>query len=249
MKLVPVNDAKYACDYVNALFDAMKQPKRRFLTDMIDCLNGLGKHGGDSRSWFEARLISVDGPSIHRSIRISAHRAIELRLHDVSRADELEFHITLCERLLDCASTLHALTEQAATDQLTGLLRREAWSGIVDSLTEPGCLIYLDLDQFKTVNDRQGHRVGDALLRSFAHHLRAHFRASDSVFRWGGDEFVLVVPTITLDQATQKVTRLQDKIAPLVQFSVGIASFDSDTYLSAALERADQSLYRQKNKS
>jgi diguanylate cyclase (GGDEF)-like protein len=214
MKLVPVNDAKYACDYVNALFDAMKQPKRRFLTDMIDCLNGLGKHGGDSRSWFEARLISVDGPSIHRSIRISAHRAIELRLHDAGRADG-----------------------------------REAWSGVVDSLTEPGCLIYLDLDQFKTVNDRQGHMVGDALLRSFAHHLRGHFRASDSVFRWGGDEFVLVVPTITLDQATQKVTRLQDKIAPLVQFSFGIASFDSDTCLSAALERADQSLYRQKNKS
>ncbi len=249
MKLVPVGDAQYLCEYVNALFDAMEQPKRRFITHMINCLNDLGKHGDHSERWFEAKLSDLDTAAAHRSIRISAHRVIELTLHDEDRADELQFHLTLCERLLASATTLHALAEQAETDQLTGLLRREAWPSVIKALSGSGCLIYIDLDQFKSVNDHQGHVAGDALLHRFGRHLKGHFRDSDSLFRWGGDEFVLILPAITLEHATQKMQTLQDTTATWVPFSFGVERFDSHMCLTTALERADQSLYQHKERS
>lgn len=96
----------------------------------------------------------------------------------------------------------------------------------------PITLAYLDLDNFKTENDRRGHAAGDALLRRFAGRLRASIRASDIAARVGGDEFAVLLPELSADEARQAVERLHGVLtrelrdgSELVSVSVGAAIF------------------------
>jgi diguanylate cyclase (GGDEF)-like protein len=98
----------------------------------------------------------------------------------------------------------HQLLKMATHDALTGLPNRrlltEQLQHTIDRLTrsaESAALLFIDLDGFKQVNDRYGHKVGDALLVAVADRLAASLRASDSVFRWGGDEFVVLSESAT----------------------------------------------------
>ncbi|WP_291297897.1 diguanylate cyclase domain-containing protein [Elioraea sp.] len=155
---------------------------------------------------------------------------------------------------------------QARTDPLTGLMNRRAFleelSRRLDRLDrerQPGALLYLDLDNFKPVNDRLGHEAGDAALRAAAQMLRGAVRPTDLVARLGGDEFAL-----WLDGADERIAVLRaDRLladAPLslahvsldaetpISFSIGIAVRDSAARedLSHMMMRADTAMYAAK---
>ncbi len=107
----------------------------------------------------------------------------------------------------------------------------------------------VDLDHFKLVNDRYGHAVGDETLRSLARCLRSVTRQVDTVARFGGEEFALVLVCAGEQGARAMVTRLQDawrSSEPLTSFSAGIAVHLDGASTTATVARADAALYRAK---
>lgn len=155
----------------------------------------------------------------------------------------------------------HALlSRQALTDPLTGLPNRHAaYAAIGRLLTQvaagqPGSVILLDVDHFKTVNDMHGHPTGDRVLVSLAGALRAHTDDTHTPGRWGGEEFILVLPGVTLTQAADLAEQLRTHLhttphpdAGVVTASFGVATPHPGDDLGRLTARADQALYRAKS--
>lgn len=152
--------------------------------------------------------------------------------------------------------TLEAL---ANTDALTGLPNRRALYGAVERLLnaadqgKPACLILLDLDHFKGINDRYGHNAGDAVLAQAATRLRERLRGGDTVGRWGGEEFLIVLPGADAAGAEQVAERLRREVGTLpfpevgpVTASLGVAQAEPGDDLGRWVARADAALYRAK---
>jgi diguanylate cyclase (GGDEF)-like protein len=107
------------------------------------------------------------------------------------------------------------------------------------------CLAMIDLDNFKTYNDRHGHQAGDLVLKEAATAWRAEVRSTDLLARYGGEEFVLLLPACALADAVAIVERLR-AATPLVTGSVGLAEWDFQEASADLVERADQALYAAK---
>jgi len=149
---------------------------------------------------------------------------------------------------------LFKLREQAAFDDLTGVLRRAAGISAADREVArarrqktPLAVAFIDLDGLKQVNDGRGHVAGDQLLRGLASGLRSALRGQDLVLRYGGDEFVCVLPDTTAEAAAVKLKQIQEELAANgVGFSVGIAQFERNDDIVSLLGRADGELYKMK---
>ena len=159
------------------------------------------------------------------------------------------------------------LEELATTDALTGLLNRRALldrlAGEVDRarrFKSQLSLLMVDLDHFKTVNDRHGHLAGDEVLRKVASLLSGIVRSIDVVARYGGEEFVIALPETVSDGAVVFAERLRERVAQEglkvasdsdfhLTCSVGVATFPSPhvASLEALFARADEALYRAKS--
>jgi diguanylate cyclase (GGDEF)-like protein/PAS domain S-box-containing protein len=148
------------------------------------------------------------------------------------------------------ADLLARLDELTRTDELTGLPNRRAWDDVFERELaaarrhgQPLSVAMLDLDHFKAYNDRHGHLAGDGLLRDAAAAWLQHLRASDVLARWGGEEFVLLLPGTTAPQAAELVLRLRGLLPDNVTFSAGVAASDGSVSARALLNAADQALY------
>ncbi len=159
------------------------------------------------------------------------------------------------------------LLRLATEDSLTGMPNRGRTMALASAAVEaaaeqhrPLTIALLDLDHFKTINDRCGHATGDHVLREFARISRSSLRAGDILGRWGGEEFLLILPDTTLDAALASVERLRvlalaiqvpgaTQEAPMrVTFSAGLATTaDGPRSLDEIIARADAALYEAKN--
>ncbi|MGA3029155.1 MAG: sensor domain-containing diguanylate cyclase [Candidatus Limnocylindrales bacterium] len=157
------------------------------------------------------------------------------------------------------AETLRAVATRAETDSLTGLLNRGAFDEklaamIGDPRCQPLVLVMLDLDGFKQYNDVHGHPAGDALLRYAGKAIAASVRDSDLCFRYGGDEFALLLPGTDQETARGIAERVRLAIGAIrakgtskVTASVGLGSLTPDAHSADALTAAtDSALYRAK---
>jgi two-component system, cell cycle response regulator len=166
------------------------------------------------------------------------------------------------ERLRD---NVQMSIELAITDALTGLYNRRYMETHVGSLVDqavsrgkPLTVLVLDIDYFKSINDSHGHDAGDDVLREFAIRIRKSIRGIDLACRYGGEEFVVVMPETDLAVATMVAERLRRRIAaePFaiqqgarsveVTISIGIAALGPQDNAASVLKRADQALYRAK---
>jgi diguanylate cyclase (GGDEF)-like protein len=145
------------------------------------------------------------------------------------------------------------LYRAAGTDPLTGLANRRAWQatadrGLAHALRsgEPFTVVLIDLDDFKAVNDRAGHRAGDALLQALATEWSAQLRLSDLLGRYGGDEFVLSLPSTDAARTEDLLARL--RAAHPAAWSAGTASARPGDTVAELLVRADTDLYRNKRR-
>ena len=177
-------------------------------------------------------------------------------------------HINLLEQLVSQIampienSRLYAKVEQRArTDELTGLLNRRSLDEVITS--EIGrhsryggvfSLIIFDLDSFKTYNDNNGHLAGDKLLGQISGIMKGIIRSSDQAFRYGGDEFAILFPQTTIDDAYQVAERVRKQVASEVKtgyapltISLGLASWPADGIgLNDIIAAADTALYQAK---
>jgi diguanylate cyclase (GGDEF)-like protein len=155
--------------------------------------------------------------------------------------------------------------QAAVVDSLTGLPNRRAFfdraaAAVAASARHKFALsaVFIDLDHFKGINDTLGHAAGDQVLKETARRLDSLRRTEDLICRYGGEEFVLLLPYTTLEQAATVAERVRESVAskpvdfygkPIsVTFSAGVASFPSGDTLEALLRRADQAMYRAKQK-
>jgi diguanylate cyclase (GGDEF)-like protein len=141
------------------------------------------------------------------------------------------------------------LRRAATRDPLTGLDNRTGLDTLLESAAAGDAFVLLDLDHFKDVNDEHGHAIGDLVLTDFAGVVSAQLRRDDSAIRYGGEEVLLHLPRVTLQDAGQVIDRIRQAwsdIAPLTTFSAGAAAVLRGGEGRAALIAADKNLYRAK---
>ena len=163
-------------------------------------------------------------------------------LTETLRADQLAVSL---------ARQLEASRAAADTDPLTGLLNRRAWNAVCaveqgrhHRLGDHASVVVVDLDDLKGVNDSLGHAAGDELLRTAARVLRTTIRAGDHLARIGGDEFTVLCPQTTQDEAGHLATRLTAALAEAeVAASTGTGTMTQVTGMSDAQDEADRRMY------
>ena len=156
----------------------------------------------------------------------------------------------------------YMLYNAALEDQLTGLKNRRGFFEfynrnivpMLDKMTVS--LIICDIDHFKRVNDTYGHNAGDEILRHVSSMLADNSRVDDGVFRWGGEEFIILLPKTDLDDAAQIAERMRQKIEQSVPtfegteikvtMSFGCAEIDPSAAIESTVQRADEKLYTAK---
>lgn len=138
-------------------------------------------------------------------------------------------------------------------DPLTGLANRRLLRKALDQARQTGAaIIFMDINDFKEVNDRFGHQIGDLALKRTAKVLTDSFRPQDRVFRWGGDEFLVIAPNLSAPAAQSRISRVRELLsspdmdAPRCSISVGICVLEAGGDPTAALDKADQMMYQQK---
>jgi diguanylate cyclase (GGDEF)-like protein len=155
---------------------------------------------------------------------------------------------------------LEQIKRQAESDELTGLVNRRAAMPMLKSEmaarqrgTGQICLALIDIDRFKAINDRFGHQTGDEALRQFANIGKSALRAGDMFARWGGEEFLLMLPDSNIAQGVECIERIRAALAATpfdfvcpgykMTLSAGVTHLRPQDTLEAALERADQAMY------
>ncbi|PHS23994.1 MAG: PleD family two-component system response regulator [Robiginitomaculum sp.] len=201
-------------------------------------------------------------------------KALDIGVNDVllRPVDANEFSARVktqlrCKRYADTLrQSLDSSFEMSVTDQLTGLHnRRFMQARLEDALArlehgvEPASVMIADVDFFKLVNDKWGHDAGDKVLQEIARRLKANMRAIDITCRYGGEEFVVVMPGADVTAAIQAAERLRVSIeadpfdlgsgngTTLITMCAGVAELVSGDTHESALIRADQALYEAKS--
>lgn len=160
--------------------------------------------------------------------------------------------LRLNEELVASRDRLRQLVD---LDPLTNLVNRRGLRAELARVKPRGAaVIFIDLDDFKKVNDLHGHMAGDACLRRVARQLTCAFRAGDALFRWGGDEFLVVAPELDAGGAERRLGELREQLArqdgdaPVCSVSAGIAALPPGGDPEVALAEADAHMYADKER-
>ncbi|MBV7544326.1 sensor domain-containing diguanylate cyclase [Acidovorax sp. sic0104] len=181
-----------------------------------------------------------------------------IRLLELKRANERQGHM-----LVELEEARRQMAVLAHTDVLTGLSNRRAFTerlrqelALLQRGGEPASLLMLDVDHFKRVNDLHGHHAGDMALQHVAALCREVFRAADVVSRWGGEEFMALLPATGVDQAGAVAERLHAALAArpvpgiepalVLTASMGLSAFEPLHPLDITLRTLDAAMYTAK---
>ena len=165
------------------------------------------------------------------------------------------------KRTRELADKTRQLEILETTDSLTGLYNRRKFNSILEHemnrferYESPLCLLLVDIDRFKAINDAHGHDVGDQVIIQLANILKTGVRRSDCVSRWGGEEFLLMNIEISEQQACQVAEKLRIEIGQTdfetvgkLSVSIGVAQIKGKDSAESLLKRVDQALHSAKN--
>jgi diguanylate cyclase (GGDEF)-like protein len=206
----------------------------------------------------QSALDFVAGLSVFISLTAYYTRAVSRRL-----LEGIRFQHANASLAAQLRTALHKVEIDAATDALTGHWNRRALDEVLKQQLErrassgrPFSILMLDIDFFKSINDEFGHMVGDDVLRAFAQRLREFLRAGDFCARFGGEEFVVILPDTPLAKAMDIGERIRKGMAqaplltkPRVQatVSIGVAAMEQEQSIGELFAAADAAVYLAKN--
>lgn len=199
------------------------------------------------------------------SVVMRLHRRYLAQIYAITPVIQHNLLTALCNRIRSGNNSLTYSQHNAHIDSLTKLpnrrwldyaFQRERQNSIENK--QPLCLIMLDVDHFKDYNDQHGHLAGDTVLQFISQQLREQLRPHDSIARFGGEEFVILLPNLSLSEAAEVAERLRFCLAsmnkipdthpqlPGVTISLGVAQLKPEDEITCLLHKADQALYQAK---
>ncbi len=243
------------CEILGYTRDELRgQPVMKFhpVEEIAHIQKELGRLTRDKLVTIESAFIRKDGSRVPVEItgKLLSNNQIIGLLRDISERKKAE----------------RVTQELLATDPLTGLYNRRYFFGIVNLIIaeavrygHPAAILLLDLDHFKQINDAHGHMMGDQALRHLANGIRGLIRSADVVARFGGDEFLILLPQTDEAQAFQMAERLHNYLletpvpntdpAIFITLSIGVSSIPAQhkaVLIETLLEQADLALYKAK---
>jgi len=253
-------------DKATACLSKKEEDLRAMLTSLAEAAETLSGHNERRADWlkrFTQQLqIVARGGDLSQMRRDLARQLEELKqLQDEMSGDNSRLIADMHKQLTDFKERLESTEKRAATDALTGLLNRGEGEARLAAQLAAGqtvSVILVDLDNFKRINDRFGHGSGDQVLKTFGHILSNSIRPSDTVCRWGGDEFLVMMTgneRIDEQRAVQFRERLKTRCQLVmlgklydlnVNASAGFSQARAGDTVSDLLARADTDLYRHK---
>ena len=250
--------------------DALRDMVRQVLAELGELGSATGRFSDKVAGYAQAIEAADSLDSLAAAVRemLDESRTV----HDVvagardrlaaehARASALE------SRVLGLEAELRRLADEVSTDALTQVANRR---GLAQAFTQetarvlrdgpekaPLAIGLIDIDNFKKLNDSLGHAAGDVALQSLAARVKEWLRPVDHIARFGGEEFVLLLPATPVDEAQQALTRLQRRLSAslfmhegqevFVTFSAGVTAWRAGETVEAALARADEGLYEAK---
>ncbi|PKN14057.1 MAG: hypothetical protein CVU67_07625 [Deltaproteobacteria bacterium HGW-Deltaproteobacteria-24] len=233
------------------------------------CIDGFFKqennffHKGmiePNESWIESMKKL---PEIQRVVKLinkeGEERIFTVKIHEYDN-DEKYYVISLTD-ITQIKQKSNLLEYQANHDQLTGLYNRQKFNDIFTKemrrckrYSSFLSVILFDIDNFKTVNDNYGHEAGDDVLRKIANIISVNLRETDSLVRWGGEEFIVLLPETDLQTASSVAEKLLESLSVLtfdfmpekITASFGVATLNETDSESSLISRADEMLYKAK---
>lgn len=239
------------------------------LKEMMDAINDWLHSSNDNMTKVSAEVerladekdCSVIMSCLHNSIvplLQSAHQQTRTLKQNVQK---ISLEVTQLKRELERATSI------ANTDELTNVPNRRGFNQYIKKLIEEAneqtstfSMLLVDIDHFKGINDDYGHLVGDSILRYLAKLFSNETKGKDFIARIGGEEFVVLLPQTTYDDAVKVANKIRDKVAknPLqvrnqekklnITVSIGVGFYQLGEPVDSLFERADQSLYLAKNR-
>ena len=251
---------------------AAREALKQLIQDMVLEVGELGEHAGRFQLATSQHAAAIESAQSleglaevvkallqdTRSVQAAVGRSQQKLQADQTRATELEDRVRALE------GELRRLSEEVSTDALTQVANRRGLDQAFEverarCEREAGATLavgLIDVDNFKKLNDSLGHAAGDTALKSLAAAVRERLRPVDHLARFGGEEFVLLLPGLAAAEAQQVMTRLQRSLSEalflhegrevFVTFSGGVTAFRAGETLQSALERADEALYEAK---
>jgi diguanylate cyclase (GGDEF)-like protein len=207
----------------------------------------------DLVGWATGHRLTAEEPVGPELARELLSTALGLRSNQLAGLSDTDVAAGL-ERLRALVRQIQRLSAAAAVDDLTGALRRGAG---LQALTREiarfhrfggkgVATIFIDVDGLKHINDSEGHAAGDTLLADVVAAIRERLRAYDLVIRWGGDEFVCVLPDATREDGERTLADIEQHVRDRTSgrsVSSGLASLESGDTAATLVDRADQALY------
>lgn len=254
----------------HSLADAKEQVKGMMIT-VADRLGEVATSTGTFQKKMEGYVQTIGTakgiPELHRVMdsmiqdtRIAHIEAV--RTHDdmVNARKEVQ---AAESRIQELESQLVQMSELAYEDQLTGSLNRRGLDEVLEREVarsvrrkSPLCISMVDLDNFKKLNDTYGHDTGDGALVHLVRVVKDTLRTMDIIARFGGEEFMIVLPDTALEDAVNTVTRVQRELTKsifmnnnerlLITFSAGVALHEEGEDTAAMIKRADEAMYKAK---
>jgi diguanylate cyclase len=236
----------------------------KLMQEVVQIAQSAGTDLTQFRAMLERRNEQLQSPLQQLAIRAIVAGLIGDTQKMAAMTEELTASLTTnLKDVEDLQSRLQRAEQEALLDPLTGLLNRRGFERSVRSLADEAgmptrcALLYIDIDRFKHINDRYGHLLGDKVLQAVASVLQANVKGRDIIARFGGEEFVVLLPGTAVPSAQIVAEQIRASVAlcPIqrtgiaidtITVSIGVCQGDAVQNLPGLLERADRAMYAAK---
>ncbi len=263
----------YGAEY-HRLKDAVDQNVNKFVSSVLGRQNQIVEHSKQSVSAFlrgqmviiavMILILCVTAVLLYTQVTTVLKQYVQCIEENIPIKEKGVYELRFLASVYNCTrekrdETENLLRHRAECDSLTGMINRGAFENIVGNILregeDEGCLLLIDVDRFKDINDTYGHNIGDDILKSVGETLVSGFRRRDYVGRMGGDEFgvwLLELSKANTDYVRKRIASINDKLMhpknglPPVSISVGVAFSEGPENFKSLYRKADQMLYRVK---